>query len=149
MLYEEWNRRIQDNFEKMFYVPPDPKEKHEKHPELVHKRGIYKDTYGASSPWCDYQLRPNFTIAMVVVSTCNGLWVHSEKLLISSIKCGIKHFGDPLLEEINQWRVWWADMNRVTLMPRSFIMFLVRACPNLPTIKISSQMTPFFLVIRV
>lgn len=67
--YEEWNQRIQDNFEKMFYVSPDPEEKHEKHPELVHKRGIYKDTYGASSPWCDYQLRPNFTIAMVVVST--------------------------------------------------------------------------------
>ncbi|TSL82510.1 Glycogen debranching enzyme [Bagarius yarrelli] len=66
MLYEEWNSRIQDNFEKMFYVSPDPEEKTENHPELVHKRGIYKDTYGASSPWCDYQLRPNFTIAMVV-----------------------------------------------------------------------------------
>lgn len=73
MSYEEWNHKIQDNFEKMFYVPLDPEEKQENHPELVHKRGIYKDTYGASFPWCDYQLRPNFTIAMVVVSTYRGL----------------------------------------------------------------------------
>lgn len=66
--YEEWDRKIQGNFEKMFYVSHDPNDPNEKHPELVHKRGIYKDSYGASSPWCDYQLRPNFTIAMVVVS---------------------------------------------------------------------------------
>ncbi|XP_061097981.1 glycogen debranching enzyme isoform X2 [Conger conger] len=64
--YEEWNDLIQTNFEKMFYVSHDPKDPNEKHPDLVHKRGIYKDSYGASSPWCDYQLRPNFTIAMVV-----------------------------------------------------------------------------------
>nr|XP_060477312.1 glycogen debranching enzyme [Panthera onca] len=64
--YDEWNRKIQDNFEKLFYVSEDPSDSNEKHPNLVHKRGIYKDSYGASSPWCDYQLRPNFTIAMVV-----------------------------------------------------------------------------------
>ncbi|KAM5160035.1 glycogen debranching enzyme-like [Callospermophilus lateralis] len=64
--YEEWNRKIQDNFEKLFHVSEDPSDSNEKHPNLVHKCGIYKDSYGASSPWCDYQLRPNFTIAMVV-----------------------------------------------------------------------------------
>ncbi|KAI4893230.1 hypothetical protein NFI96_025576, partial [Prochilodus magdalenae] len=64
--YEDWNRNIQNNFEKMFYVSQDPNDPNEKQPELVHKRGIYKDSFGASSPWCDYQLRPNFTIAMVV-----------------------------------------------------------------------------------
>ncbi|KAK6484196.1 glycogen debranching enzyme-like isoform X1 [Huso huso] len=64
--YEEWNKTIQDNFEKSFYVSQDLSDPNEKHPKLVHKRGIYKDSYGASSPWCDYQLRPNFTIAMVV-----------------------------------------------------------------------------------
>ncbi|XP_052492995.1 glycogen debranching enzyme isoform X2 [Budorcas taxicolor] len=64
--YDEWNRKIQENFEKLFYVSEDPSDVNEKHPNLVHKRGIYKDSYGASSPWCDYQLRPNFTIAMVV-----------------------------------------------------------------------------------
>lgn len=69
MPYEEWNRKIQEDFEKMFYVSHNLQDPNEKHPDLVHKRGIYKDSYGASSPWCDYQLRPNFAIAMVVVST--------------------------------------------------------------------------------
>ncbi|XP_066547874.1 glycogen debranching enzyme isoform X1 [Amia ocellicauda] len=64
--YEEWNQKIQAHFEKLFYVSKNPSDPNEKHPDLVHKRGIYKDSYGASSPWCDYQLRPNFTIAMVV-----------------------------------------------------------------------------------
>uniref|UniRef100_A0A6Q2XV39 Glycogen debranching enzyme n=1 Tax=Esox lucius TaxID=8010 RepID=A0A6Q2XV39_ESOLU len=64
--YEDWNNKIQAKFEKNFYVSHDEKDPNEKHPDLVHKRGIYKDSHGASSPWCDYQLRPNFCIAMVV-----------------------------------------------------------------------------------
>ncbi|XP_041751798.1 glycogen debranching enzyme isoform X1 [Coregonus clupeaformis] len=64
--YEEWNHKILANFEKNFYVSHDEKDPNEKQPDLVHKRGIYKDSHGASSPWCDYQLRPNFCIAMVV-----------------------------------------------------------------------------------
>ncbi|MCJ8740307.1 hypothetical protein PDJAM_G00057350 [Pangasius djambal] len=86
--YEEWNRKIQENFEKMFYVSHDPDDPNEKHPELIHKRGIYKDSCGASSPWCDYQLRPNFTIAMVVAPelfTVERAWealsIAEEKLL--------------------------------------------------------------------
>lgn len=73
MSYKEWNQLIQENFERLFYVSDDPADPNEQHPELVHKKCIYKDSYGASSPWCDYQLRPNFTIAMVVVSpiACN------------------------------------------------------------------------------
>ncbi|KAM8930067.1 glycogen debranching enzyme isoform 1-T1 [Pelodytes ibericus] len=64
--FSEWNQCIQDHFEKLFYVSDDPSDPNEQRPDLVHKREIYKDSYGASSPWCDYQLRPNFTIAMVV-----------------------------------------------------------------------------------
>ncbi|XP_030063489.1 glycogen debranching enzyme isoform X1 [Microcaecilia unicolor] len=66
LTYEEWNRKIQDNFERLFYVSEDLENPNEEHPDLVHKRGIYKDSYRASSPWCDYQLRPNFTVAMVL-----------------------------------------------------------------------------------
>ncbi|KAG7275133.1 hypothetical protein CRUP_024699, partial [Coryphaenoides rupestris] len=50
--YAEWDRKIQENFERHFYVSPDPHSPDESHPDLVHKRGIYKDSYGASSP-CD------------------------------------------------------------------------------------------------
>ncbi|XP_031163660.1 glycogen debranching enzyme-like isoform X1 [Sander lucioperca] len=64
--YVEWDLKIQENFEKKFYISRDPQDPEEKQPELVHKRGIYKDSLGASSPWCDYQLRPNFLIAMMV-----------------------------------------------------------------------------------
>ncbi|XP_028289153.1 glycogen debranching enzyme-like [Parambassis ranga] len=64
--YVEWDSKIQEHFEKEFYISHDTQDPEEKHPELVHKRGIYKDSVGASSPWCDYQLRPNFTIAMMV-----------------------------------------------------------------------------------
>ncbi|OXB66174.1 hypothetical protein ASZ78_012973 [Callipepla squamata] len=86
--YDEWNRKIQGHFERLFFVSENPADQNEKHPNLVHKRGIYKDSYGASSPWCDYQLRPNFTIAMVVAPelfTPERAWkalrIAEEKLL--------------------------------------------------------------------
>ncbi|KAI4806376.1 hypothetical protein KUCAC02_017203 [Chaenocephalus aceratus] len=66
--YAKWDLKIQENFEKKFYIPHDPKDYEGKQPELVHKRGIYKDSFGSSSPWCDYQLRTNFPIAMVVAA---------------------------------------------------------------------------------
>ncbi|OCT85246.1 glycogen debranching enzyme isoform X1 [Xenopus laevis] len=66
MTFSEWNQRIQDNFEKKFFVSENISDPNEQRPDLVHKRGIYKDSFGASSPWCDYQLRPNFPVAMVV-----------------------------------------------------------------------------------
>lgn len=75
--YSQWNQQLQQTFELAFWVSEDPQDPSEKHPELVHKKGIYKDSYGASSPWCDYQLRPNFTIAMVVVrGATNPLFSH-------------------------------------------------------------------------
>uniref|UniRef100_A0A8C4GD67 Glycogen debranching enzyme n=1 Tax=Dicentrarchus labrax TaxID=13489 RepID=A0A8C4GD67_DICLA len=64
--YSQWNQQLQQSFEAGFWVSGAPNDPNEKHPDLVHKKGIYKDSYGASSPWCDYQLRPNFAIAMVV-----------------------------------------------------------------------------------
>lgn len=67
--YSQWDQQLQQSFEAGFWVSRDPHNPNEKRPDLVHKKGIYKDTYGASSPWCDYQLRPNFPIAMVVVSS--------------------------------------------------------------------------------
>jgi len=33
---------------------------------LTNARGVYKDTYGGSAGWTDYQLRPNFAVGMAV-----------------------------------------------------------------------------------
>lgn len=66
LTYHEWNQQVKNHFERCFYVSENPSDPNEQRPDLVHKRGIYKDSYGASSPWCDYQLRPNFPIAMVL-----------------------------------------------------------------------------------
>ncbi|XP_043283434.1 glycogen debranching enzyme [Venturia canescens] len=62
--YKQWSERINANFESYFFVNEVPVEG-EMDPELIHRRGIYKDTHGATHAWANYQLRPNFPIAMV------------------------------------------------------------------------------------
>lgn len=71
--YEEWNGKIQKNFEAHFWIPQDKniRNKVESLPELINRRGIYKDTLGASNKWGDYQLRCNYPVAMAVVSLFN------------------------------------------------------------------------------
>ncbi|CAK9002742.1 unnamed protein product [Durusdinium trenchii] len=57
--YKEWNQRLQDNFERFFWIDPDER-------GAVSSTSIYRDTVGASRQWQDAQLRPNFCIAMAV-----------------------------------------------------------------------------------
>jgi len=66
--FKEWNDLILHSFEKHFYVPKDPKEDWNYMLRAAHinRRGIYKDTYGSTHGWTDYQFRPNFLVAMVV-----------------------------------------------------------------------------------
>lgn len=58
--WQDWSQKIRDNFEGHFWVGLDSNE------SLANHRNIYKDTYGARSRWQDFQLRPNFVVAMSV-----------------------------------------------------------------------------------
>ncbi|KAF8636427.1 hypothetical protein AX17_003609 [Amanita inopinata Kibby_2008] len=68
--YKEWSDLIQASFEKCYHVPTEASKdsQFEINSRLVNRRGIYKDVYGSSHDreWADYQLRPNFSIAMTV-----------------------------------------------------------------------------------
>lgn len=63
-----WEELLQNNFERCFYVPEDASEdeKYDVNPAVVNRRGIYKDLYHSGKEYEDYQLRPNFPIAMCV-----------------------------------------------------------------------------------
>jgi glycogen debranching enzyme len=66
---KEWSKMIKDNFEKKFWIPMDEEEGLKKEGELagyIHRRGIYKDSFNSSHKYTDYQLRPNFSIAMAI-----------------------------------------------------------------------------------
>jgi glycogen debranching enzyme len=66
--YSEWDQLLQTNFEKHFYVPQDSADYDQFNvdPNLIHRGGIYKDVLGSEHKYTDYQLRPNFLVAMVV-----------------------------------------------------------------------------------
>ncbi|EEP81188.1 conserved hypothetical protein [Uncinocarpus reesii 1704] len=64
----DWVDRLKANFERCYYVPVEPDEDRlfDVNSSVVNRRGIYKDVYRSGKGYEDYQLRPNFTIAMVV-----------------------------------------------------------------------------------
>ncbi|GAB7340594.1 hypothetical protein MBLNU457_7003t1 [Dothideomycetes sp. NU457] len=66
--FQEWAQKIKDNFEHCYYIPVDPAEdsKYDVDTKIVNRRGIYKDVYRCSKEYRDYQLRPNYPIAMTV-----------------------------------------------------------------------------------
>lgn len=66
--FADWASRIKSNFERCYYVPLDPKEDtdYDINTAIVNRRGIYKDLYKSGKDYEDYQLRPNFPIAMTV-----------------------------------------------------------------------------------
>eukprot|EP00922_Rhytidocystis_sp_ex-Travisia-forbesii_P065765 GHVS01097680.1.p1 GENE.GHVS01097680.1~~GHVS01097680.1.p1 ORF type:complete len:1836 (-),score=266.89 GHVS01097680.1:358-5865(-) len=67
MTYKQWNDLLAKSFEKHFYVPSEADDGDAVvDTKLVNKRQIYKDVLKATQPWCDYQLRPNYCVAMAV-----------------------------------------------------------------------------------
>ncbi|KAG8227258.1 hypothetical protein J437_LFUL003990 [Ladona fulva] len=79
--YEEWASKIADNFEKHFWIGDVNEELSDLiNPKLINRRCIYKDSVGATQPWADYQLRPNFAVAMVAAPELFNT-LHSWKAL--------------------------------------------------------------------
>ena len=68
IMFAQWASTLKKNFERCYYVPLDAKQDraYEINSALVRRRGIYKDLYRSSRETEDYQLRPNFSIAMCV-----------------------------------------------------------------------------------
>lgn len=66
--FGSWAGLIQTNFEKCYFVPTDPSKDtwYNVNPQIINRRGIYKDLYLSGKEYEDYQLRPNFPIAMTV-----------------------------------------------------------------------------------
>lgn len=63
-----WASKIKGSFERCYYVPLNREQDKEFDidPKIINRRGIYKDLYRSGKPYEDYQLRPNFPIAMTV-----------------------------------------------------------------------------------
>ncbi|OQO08800.1 hypothetical protein B0A48_05690 [Cryoendolithus antarcticus] len=66
--YTNWAAKLKSSFEHCYYIPNDRSEwsKYDINPKTVNRTGIYKDVYRGKKEYCDYQLRPNFPIAMTV-----------------------------------------------------------------------------------
>jgi glycogen debranching enzyme len=66
--YGAWAAKIKDSFEYHYYVPADESQwsKYDINPKVVNRHGVYKDVHRCKKEYRDYQLRPNFPIAMVV-----------------------------------------------------------------------------------
>ncbi|KAH9488900.1 hypothetical protein Btru_058327, partial [Bulinus truncatus] len=63
--FANWFEKIKVNFEKLYFIAEKPDPDNEPRPDLINRRGIYKDTLNASFCWTDYQLRCNFPVAMM------------------------------------------------------------------------------------
>lgn len=63
-----WAELIQTNFERCYHVPLSSADDahYDLDPRIVNHRGIYKDLYRSGKSYEDYQLRPNFAIALTV-----------------------------------------------------------------------------------
>jgi glycogen debranching enzyme len=91
--YADWAALIKANFERCFYIPRDKGDDslHDVQSNIVNRRGIYKDLYKSGKPYEDYQLRPNFPIAMCVAPDLfepeharHALWM-ADKYLVGPI----------------------------------------------------------------
>ncbi|EMC91216.1 glycoside hydrolase family 13 protein [Baudoinia panamericana UAMH 10762] len=66
--YGAWAAKLKSSFEHAYYIPTNPDEwkDYDVNPKIVNRKGIYKDVHRGKKEYRDYQLRPNFPIAMTV-----------------------------------------------------------------------------------
>ena len=66
--FADWAALVKSNFERCYYVPLSAEEDgaYDVNTAVINRRGIYKDLYKSGKEYEDYQLRPNFPIAMAV-----------------------------------------------------------------------------------
>jgi glycogen debranching enzyme len=62
ILFSDWLKKIDENFEKEFWIDQSNSS------EYVNRKQIYKDTLNSTFPCTDFQFRPNFLVAAVLVS---------------------------------------------------------------------------------
>lgn len=87
--YADWALLLQSKFEHSYYVPVDPAEdsQYAVNSKIINRRGIYKDLFRSGKEYEDYQLRPNFAIAMTVApdlfdpSHAMGALILTDKVL--------------------------------------------------------------------
>lgn len=90
--YAAWAQKIQDNFEHCYYIPASDADfpKYDVNPKIVNRRGIYKDVYRGKKEYRDYQLRPNFPIAMTVAPD-----LFDPKHALGALELVDKHLAGP------------------------------------------------------
>lgn len=66
--FAAWADKIKDNFERCYHIPRTAEEDqyYNVNAKVINRRGIYKDLYRSGKEYEDYQLRPNFPVAMAV-----------------------------------------------------------------------------------
>ena len=81
--FKDWASLLQNNFERCYYVPVDASDDgiFDVNSSIVNRRGIYKDLYRSGKEYEDYQLRPNFPIAMTVAP-----WLFSTGRALSALE---------------------------------------------------------------
>lgn len=94
----DWSDTLHSSFERCFYVPMSPEEDplFGVDSKLVGQRGIYRDTHGSAAVWPDYQLRPNYLIAMAVApalftpARAQTALAAAERQLLGERQLGVK-----------------------------------------------------------
>jgi len=67
-----WADAIKENFDAYFWVPDKAGAAVDQHPEMVNCTAIYKDSVGSGAVFTDYQLRPNYAVALAVAPSISS-----------------------------------------------------------------------------